>query len=176
MDSSTPGFTVHHQLPELTQTLVHWVSDAIQPSQPLLPLSPPAFNLSQHEGLSQWVSSSHQVAKVLELQLQISPSVNIQDWFPLEWTGWISCSPKNSQESSPIPQLKNISSLALSFLYCSVLTSIITGKTIALTIQTFVGKVTSLLFNILSRFAITFLPRIKYLLISWLPWFWSPRK
>ena len=90
---------------------------------PLSP-SPPAFNLSQHQGLFQWVSSSHQVAKVLELQLQISPSVNIQDWFPLEWTGWISCSPKDSQESSPIPQLKNISSLALSFLYCSILTSI----------------------------------------------------
>ena len=57
---------VHHQLPEFTQTHVHWVSDAIQPSHPLLSPSPPAFNLSQHQGLFKWVSSSHQVAKVLE--------------------------------------------------------------------------------------------------------------
>ena len=69
MDCSTPGFPVHHQLPELTQTHVHPVGDAIQPSHPLLSPSPPAFNLSQHQGLFQWVSSSHQVAKVLELQL-----------------------------------------------------------------------------------------------------------
>ena len=83
--------------------------------------------------------------------------MNTQDWSPLGWTGWIYLQARDSQESSPIPQLKNISSLALSFLYCSVLTSIITGKTIALTIQTFVGKVTSLLFNMLSRVVITFL-------------------
>ena len=67
MDCSTPGFPVHHQLPELAQTHVHWVSDTIQPSHPLLSPSPPAFNLSQHQGLFQWISSSHQVAKVLEL-------------------------------------------------------------------------------------------------------------
>ena len=70
MDYSTPGFPVHHQLPELIQTHVHWVSDAIQPSHPLSSPSPPAFNLSQHQGLFKWVSSSHQVAKVLEFQLQ----------------------------------------------------------------------------------------------------------
>ena len=70
MDCSTPVFPVHHQLPELAQTHVHWVGDAIQPSHPLLPPSPPALNLSQHQGLFQWVGSSHQVAKVLELQLQ----------------------------------------------------------------------------------------------------------
>ena len=70
MDCSTPGLPVHHQLPEFTQTHVHWVSDAIQPSHPLSSPSPPAFNLSQHRGLFKWVSSSHQVAKVLELQLQ----------------------------------------------------------------------------------------------------------
>ena len=69
MNCSTPGFPVHHQLPELTLTHVHWVSDAIQPSHPLSP-SPPTFNLSQHQGLSQWVRSSHQVAKVLQFQLQ----------------------------------------------------------------------------------------------------------
>ena len=61
---------VHHQLPEFTQTHVHWVSDDIQPSHPLLSPSPPSFNLSQHQGLFKWVISSHQMAKVLEFQLQ----------------------------------------------------------------------------------------------------------
>ena len=70
MDCSMPGFLVHHQLLELTQTHVHWVGDAIQPAHPLSSPSPPAFNLSQHQGLFHWVSSSHQVAKVLEFQLQ----------------------------------------------------------------------------------------------------------
>ena len=69
MDCSTPGFPVLHQPPELA-THVHWVGDAIQPSHPLSSPSPPAFNLSQHQGLFKWVSSSHQVAKVLEFQLQ----------------------------------------------------------------------------------------------------------
>ena len=69
-DCSTAGLPVHHQLPEFTQTCIHWVSDAIQPSHSLLSPSPPAFNLSQHRSLFQWVSSSHQVAKELELQLQ----------------------------------------------------------------------------------------------------------
>ena len=70
MDCSMPSFSVHHQLPELTQTHVHWVGDALQPSHPLSSPSPPAFNLSQHQGLFQWGSSSHQEAKVLEFQLQ----------------------------------------------------------------------------------------------------------
>ena len=70
MDYSTPGFPVHHQLLELAQTHVHWVCDAIQPSHPLSSPSPPALNLFQHQGFFQWVSSLHQVAKVLELQLQ----------------------------------------------------------------------------------------------------------
>ena len=70
MDCSMPGFPVHHQLPELTQARVHRVSDAIQPPHPLLSPSPPAFNLSQHQGLFKWVSSLHQVAKGLEFQLQ----------------------------------------------------------------------------------------------------------
>ena len=69
-DCSTPGFPVHHQLPEFTQTHVHRIGDAIQPSHPLLSPSPPALNLSQHQGLFKWVSSSHQVARVLEFQLQ----------------------------------------------------------------------------------------------------------
>ena len=70
MDCSTPGFPVPHQLPEFTQTRVHWVDDAVQPSHPLSSPSPPAFNLSQRQGLFQWITSSHRVAKVLELQLQ----------------------------------------------------------------------------------------------------------
>ena len=74
MDCSTPGFPVHHLLLELTQTHVHQVGDAIQPSHPLSSPSPPAFNLSQHQGLFQWVSSSNQVAKVLEFRLQHQPS------------------------------------------------------------------------------------------------------
>ena len=69
-DWSTPGLPVHHQLPEFTQTHVHWVSDDIQPSHPLSSPSPTTFNLSQHQGLFRWVSSSHQVAKVLEFQPQ----------------------------------------------------------------------------------------------------------
>ena len=70
MDCSTPGFPVHHQLPELAQTHIHWVHDAIQPSHPLSSSSPPAFNFSQHQGLLQQVSSLHQVAKVLAFQLK----------------------------------------------------------------------------------------------------------
>ena len=73
MDHTTPGLPVHHQLPDFTQTHVHWVGDVIQPSLPLSSSSPPAFNLSQHQSLFQWISSSHQVAKVLELQLQDQP-------------------------------------------------------------------------------------------------------
>ena len=70
MNRSMPGLPVHHQLPEITQTHVHWVSDAIQPSYPLPSPSPPALNPSQHKKLFKWVSSLHQVAKVLEFQLQ----------------------------------------------------------------------------------------------------------
>ena len=70
MNCSTPGLPVHHQLPESTQTHVHWVSDAVQPIHPLLSPSPPALNLSPHQGLFQWISSSYQVAQVMELQHQ----------------------------------------------------------------------------------------------------------
>ena len=70
MDCNIPGHPVHHQLPEFTQTHIHWVGDAIQPSHPLLSSSPPAPNPSQNQGLFQWVNSSHEVAKILEFQLQ----------------------------------------------------------------------------------------------------------
>ena len=95
MNCSTPGLPVYNQLPDFTQTHVHQVSDAIQPSHPLLTPSPPAPNPSRHQGLFQWVSSSHQVTKVLEFQLQQSVlPVNTQDWSPLGWTGWISLQSK----------------------------------------------------------------------------------
>ena len=98
MDCSIPGFPAHHQLLEFTQTHVHWVSDAIQSSHPLSSPSSPAFNLSQHQGLYKWVSSLHQVAKVLEFQLQLQFQlqeysffpVNIQDWYPWGLTVLIS--------------------------------------------------------------------------------------
>ena len=95
MDCSTTASTVHHQLQELVQTHVHWVSDAIRPSLPLSSSSPPAFNLSQHQGLFQWVSSSHKVDKILGASASTSVlPVNIQDWFPLGWTGLISLQSK----------------------------------------------------------------------------------
>ena len=115
-DRSTPGLLVHRQLPESTQTHVHWVSDAIQPSHPLSSPSP-ALSLSEHQGLFQWVSSSHQVAKVLEFQLQHQS---------FQWTprtdffgdGLVGspCSPRDSQESFPTSQFKSINSSALRML------------------------------------------------------------
>ena len=124
-DCSMPGLPVHHQLPELTQNHVHWVSDAIQPSHPLSSPSLPAFNLSQHQGLFQWVSSLHQVAKVLEFQLQHQ---SFQWIFRTDFLqdGLVGspCSLRDSQESSPSPQFKSINSLVLSFLSSPTLTSI----------------------------------------------------
>ena len=171
MDCNMPGFPVHHQLPELAQTHVHQVGDAIQPSHPPSSPSPPAFNLLQNQGLFHGVSASLQVAKVLEFQLQHQS---------FQWTlrtdllqnglAGPPCSPRDFQESSPTPQFKSMSSSALSFLYstnCQIHTWLL-EKSIALTRQTFVGKVMSLFFNMLSRLVITFLPRSKRLLISWL--------
>ena len=124
MDCSIPSLPVHHQLPDFTQTHVHWVDDAIQPSQCLLTAFSPALNLSQHQDIFQWVSSSYQVAKVLEFQLQHQsfqwiPRID----FPYGLVGY-PCSPRDSQESSPTPQFKSINSLALSCLHSSTLTSI----------------------------------------------------
>ena len=123
MDCSTPGFPVHHQLPELAQTHVHRVGDAIQPTHPLSSPSPPAFNLSQHQGFFQWVSSSHQVAKVLEFQHQSFQWLFRTDLLQ-DGLVWSPCCPRDSQESSPTPQFKSINYLALSFLYGPALTSI----------------------------------------------------
>ena len=168
MNHSTPGLPVHHQLPEFTQTHVPWVGDAIQPSHPLSSLSPPTPNASQD--LFQWVNPSHDVAKVLEFQLKHHSF----QWTPrtdLLYDGLVGspCSPRDSQESSPTPQFKIINSSALSFFTVQLSHPYMTtGKTIALTRWNFVGKVISLLLNMLSRLVRIFLPRNKRLLISWL--------
>ena len=123
-DWSMPGFPVLLCLPELAQTHVHWAGDTIQPSHPLSSPSPPAFILSQHQGLFQWVVSSHQVAKILELQLWQQPFQWIFRVGFLEgWRVW-SSSPSDSQESSPALQFKSIHSSALSLLYGPTLTSV----------------------------------------------------
>ena len=125
MSLSMPGLPVHHQLLEFTQTHVHWVGDAIQPYHSLSSPSPPAPNPSQHQGLFQWVNSLHEVAKVLEFQLQHQSF----QWTPrtdLLWNGLVGSlySPTDSQESSPTPQFKRIHSSVLSFLHSPTLTSI----------------------------------------------------
>ena len=125
MKGSTPGLPVHHQLPEFTQTQVHWVGDAIQPTHPLLSPSPPALNLCRHQGLFKWVSSSHQVTKVLQFQLHISPSNEHPGLisFRMDWLDLLAVQ-GTLQESSPTPQFKSINSSVLSFLYSPTLTII----------------------------------------------------
>ena len=111
MDCSTSGLPVHNQLPEFTQTHVHWVSDAIQPSHPLLSPSPPTFNFSQHQGLFKWISTLHQVAKVLAFQLQHQSFLWIfKTDFLYDGLVRSPCSPRDSQESSPPPQVKRLNS------------------------------------------------------------------
>ena len=116
MDCSMPGFPVLHCLPELAQIHVHGVGDAIQPSHSLSSSSPPALNLSQHQGLFQWAGSSHQVAKALELQLQHQSFQGIfQDWFPLGLTGLISLQSKGlSRVFSSTSGLERFQMLTLS--------------------------------------------------------------
>ena len=125
MNRSMPGLPVHHKLPESTQTHAHQVGDAIQPSHPLSSPSPPAPNPSQHQGLFQWVNSSHEVAKVLEFQLQHQSF----QWTPrtdLLQDGLVRspCCPRDSQESSPTPQFKSINFSVLHFLHSLTLISI----------------------------------------------------
>ena len=125
MNHGTPGLPVHHQLPEFTQTHFHWVSDAIQPSHPLASPSPPAFSLSEHQGLFKWVSSSHQVAKVLKFQLQHqSFQWTLRTDFLYDGLIGPACHSRDSQESSPTPQFKSINSSVLSFLYSLTLYSL----------------------------------------------------
>ena len=169
MNSSMPGHPVHHQLPEFTQTRVHWVGDAVQPSHSLSSPPPPAFNLSQHQGLFKWISSSHQVAKVLEFRLHHqSFHEHSLISFRMDWLDLLAV-------QGTLKSLTQHHNLKKSTLWCSVFfvgqlshPYMTTGKNISLTRQTFVGKAMSLLFNLLSRLVITFLPRSKRLLISWL--------
>ena len=177
-----PDFLVHHQLWELAQTHVHQVGDAIQKCRPLSSPSPPAFKLSQHQGLFKSVSSSHQVAKLLEFQLQHQSFKWIfrTDFLQDELAG-SSRSPRDSKESSPTPKFKSINSSMLSFLNGPTFTFIHDyWKTIALFRWTFVGRVMSLHFNMLSRLVIAFLPRTSVFQFHGcshhLQLFWSPPK
>ena len=169
VDCSTSGLPVHHQILEFTQIHDHWVSDAIQPSHLLSSPSPPAFNLSQHQGLFQRISSSHQVTKVLEFKLQLQSF----QWIfrtDLLQDGLVGspCSPRDSQESST-PKVQRSILWRSAFLTVQLSNPYMTtGKTMALNRWIIVGKVMSLLFHMLSRLFIAFLPRSKRLLISWL--------
>ena len=178
MDCGMPGFSVYHQLPELFQTHVHWVSDAMQPSHLLLSPSPPAFNLSQHQGLFKWVSSSHQAAKVLEFQFQHQSfqwifrtdflPKNTQDWSPLGWTGLISLQSKRLLRvfSNTTVRKHQFYGTQLFFMIQFSHPYMTTGKTSSLTRRAFVGKTMSLLFNCCIGLSIAFLPKNKHLLIA----------
>ena len=161
MDHNTPGLLVYCQLPEFTQTQVHWVGDAIQPSHPLLSPSLPALNLSQHQGLFKWVSSSQNIG-VSALSNEYSGLIS----FRMDWLDLLAV-------QGTLKSLLHHYSSKVSILQCSAFFIVqvshpymTAGKIIALTRWTFVGKVMSLLFNMLSRLVITFLPRSKCLLIS----------
>ena len=164
---STPRLSVHHQLPEFTQT--HWVSDAIQLSHPLSSPSPPDFNLSQHLCLSNESALRIRWPKYWSFSFNISPSNEHSGLisFRMDWLYLLavqgSLKSLLQQHSSKASVLPRSAFFIVQFSH----TYMTTGKTVALTRQTFVGKVVSL-FNMLSRWVITFLPRSKHLLISWL--------
>ena len=170
MEYSMPGLPVHHQLLEFTQTHVHWVSDIIQPSHSLSSSSTLAFNLSQHQGLFKCGSSSHQVAKVMEFQPQ-HQSFQEYLWlisFRMDWLDLLAV-------QGTLKSLLQHHSSRASILWCSAFfivqlshSYLTTGKKIALNTWALVDKVMSLLFNMLSRLVITFLPRNKCFLISWM--------
>ena len=168
MDCSIPGLPVHHQLPELAKTYVHRVSDAIQPSYPLSSLSPPAFSLSQYQGFFNESILHIRGLKYWSFSLSISPSNAFSGLisFRMDWLdllavqGTLKSLLQHHSSKASILQLSAFSVVHLSHPYMT------TGKTIALMRQTFVGKVISLLFNMLSRLVIPFLPRSKCLLIS----------
>ena len=166
MDCSTPGFPVHHQLPEFAQTHVHQVSNAIQPSHPLSSPSPSAFNLSQHQGLSHFNESVLHIRwpKYWSFSFSISPSNKYSGLisFRIDWLDLLAV--EGTLESSPTPQSKP-SILRHSAFFTVQLSHphMTIGKTIALTRQSFAGKVMPLLFNMVSRLVIAFLPRGKHL-------------
>ena len=173
MDCSTPGFPVHLQLPELTQTHVHQVSDAIQPSHPLSSPSPPASGPLIFPSIR--VFSNESILhitwpKYWSFRFSISPSNEYSGLisFRMDWLDLLSV-------QATLKSLLQYHSSKASVLWCSAFFIVqfshpymTTGKIIALTRWTFVGKVMSLLFNMLSKLVITFLPRSKHLLISWL--------
>ena len=168
MNCST-SFPILHYLPEFAQTRDHWVSDTIQPSHPLSSPFPPTFNLSQHQGLFQWVSSLHQVVKVLEFQLQYQSFQWIfrTDSFRMHWLDLLAVqgtlkSLQHYSSKASVLQPSTFFVVRLSLPYMT------TGKAIVLAKWTFVGKVMSLLFNMLSRLFKAFLPRSNHLLITWL--------
>ena len=167
MNRSMPGLPVHHQLPEFTQTHVHRVGDAIQPSHPLSSPSP-ALNLSQHQGLFQSVLRIRW-PKHLNFSFSISPSNEHpgltsfrMDWLDLLAVGTLKSLLQHHSSKASILVRSAFFMVQLSHPYVT------TGKTIALTRRTFVGNVMSQFLNMLSRLVITFLPRSKHLLISWL--------
>ena len=124
MDFSTPDFPVLYYLPEFAQTHVHWVDDAIQPSHSLPPTSPPALNLSQHQGLFQWVDSASDGQNIrASASVSVLP-MNIQGWFPLGLTGLISLQSKGLSRVSSTPQFKSLNSSAFLLLYGPDLTSV----------------------------------------------------
>ena len=170
MNCSTPSLPVHHQLPEFTQTHVHWIGDAIQPSHPLVvPFSscPQSLPASESFQMGQLFASGGQSTGV-SASTSVLP-MNTQDWSPLGWTGWISLKSKGLSKvfSNTTVQKHQFFGTQLSSQSNSHIIQDY-WKTIASTRQTFVGQVMSLLFNMLSRLVITFHPRSKCLLISWL--------
>jgi len=170
MDCSTPGLPVYHQHVEFTQTHVHWVSDAIQPSHPLSTSSPPAFNFEKHQGLFKWSVLHIRWPKYWRFSLNISPSNEYLGWISFR-TDWLELHAVQGTLKSLLQHHSSKASILRRSAFFTVQLShpyMTTGKTIALTIQTFVGKVMSLLFNMLSRLIIAFLPRSKHLLILWL--------
>ena len=179
-DCSMPGFPVPHEIPELAQTHVHRVSDAIQPSYPLSSPSLPAFSLASIRVFSSESVLHIRWPKYWGFSFIISPSNEYSELISSGVTGLISLKFKGLSRIFSNTTVQNINSSVLSFLHSPTLTSIHDyWKTIALTRWNFVDKVMSVLFNMLSRFVIAFLPKSKHLLISCshhLKWFWSPPK
>ena len=171
MDCSIPGLPVHHQLPEFTQTHVHRVGDAIQPSHPLSSPSPPDSIFPSITGLSNEPVLLIRWPNDWSFSFSTSPSDEYSGLisFRMNWLDLLAVQGTLKSLLQHHAWFKSINSSALSFLYSPTSHPYMTtGKTIALTRWTFVGKVMSLLYNVLSRLVITFLPRSKRLLISWL--------
>ena len=170
MNCSMSGLPVHHHLLEFTQTRVHQVGDAIQPSHPLSSPSPPAPNPSQHQSFSNESTLHMRWPKYWSFSFSIVPSKEILGLisFRMDWLDLLAV--QGTRKSLLQHHSSKASSLRRSAFFIVQLSHpyMTTGKTIALTRWTFVGKVMSLLFNMLSRLVITFLPRSKRLLISWL--------